>query len=241
MHNVFLIGLSGKMGSGKTTITNFLIKLFNEDSDFMVYRIGLGDCLKSQVAAKYGIALEDCYSQEGKEKIYRFDDIVYHVSHNLKGSQDYMPLEILIDPRWFFERNGIPGYHIKVREILQWYGTEVTRDRYPDYWIEALEQKCFDPSSFIKSVSTVYIVDDLRFKNELDFINKKNMNLSVRIEVYNDWIPGTHATHKSETDLDDCLDKFDLILKPNYGLESLQEQANKIFNTFLLKHINQIL
>ena len=94
---------------------------------------------------------------------------------------------------------------------LQWWGTEFRRAMYGDkYWIKqlnfAMEQEGL--GQFDKHL---YIVTDVRFKNEADYI--KNLGgLVVRIErpealTWRDWLPWniirkSRDNHASETDLD---------------------------------------
>ena len=59
-----LIGISGKMGTGKTTLAKMLL----ERLPGRLKRVAFADLLKQEVSEKYGIPLEWCYSEEGKSK-----------------------------------------------------------------------------------------------------------------------------------------------------------------------------
>jgi len=103
----------------------------------------------------------------------------------------------------------LPRFSMTVREILQWHGTDYRRKNNPDYWIEEME--CALKTKTTKNI----IIDDVRFKNEANFIKSRN-GLLIRINPYPEWKPGEFADHASETDLDDYTD-FDLILSPKFG------------------------
>lgn len=60
-----LVGISGKIGTGKTYIADLLVKAFHPRG----MRMSFADPVKREVAEAYNIPLEDCYSAEGKAKI----------------------------------------------------------------------------------------------------------------------------------------------------------------------------
>ncbi len=55
-----IIGISGKIGSGKTTLTEHLLVLLGEGWK----RIGFGDILKAEVAAEFNFPTEWCYTSK---------------------------------------------------------------------------------------------------------------------------------------------------------------------------------
>lgn len=72
---VVVIGVSGKMGSGKTTLCETLRDhciLYQPNT--AVHLRNFGDALKEQLAAHFGFPLEWCYSQEGKRKVIQSVD-----------------------------------------------------------------------------------------------------------------------------------------------------------------------
>lgn len=208
-----LIGINGKMGSGKSTVSKIITDKANEE-DYQAWQVNFGALLKNEVSKIYGISIQDCYTQEGKETLYDLLEIYDHIN-------DCKLLYRLINPQWHFVRDGHEGGLVKVREILQWYGTNLIRKENPDHWVDSLRRKC---APLFTQPKTVVIIDDLRFKNELQFINNRG-GVSVRIETYEEWQAGSNADHQSETDLDDCLDQFSIVLKPDFGLQALEEQV----------------
>ena len=66
LNNIVVIGLSGKIGAGKTTLANALVQHYGAER--CVLR-NFADALKEQVSSHYGFPLEWCYSQDGKERV----------------------------------------------------------------------------------------------------------------------------------------------------------------------------
>ena len=60
-----IIGISGKMGCGKTTFTNHLIELLGADWK----RMSFGDLLKRECSTRFDFPIEWCYSEEGKQRV----------------------------------------------------------------------------------------------------------------------------------------------------------------------------
>jgi hypothetical protein len=79
----------------------------------------------------------------------------------------------------------------RMRKLLQWWGTDFRRSQDPDYWVkEALN---------VMALSTRYVVSDVRFPNEVEFI-RKHGGVIWRIdrETTPNGIPG----HASESAVD---------------------------------------
>jgi hypothetical protein len=104
------------------------------------------------------------------------------------------------------------------RLFMQWWGTDIVRTRIDkDYWIKKVVNKI--------DVKKRFCIDDMRFKNEMDFIKKYN-GLTVRINPYHGFVYTNIHQHVSETDLDDAI--FDIELYPEKGLMFLQECSKSI-------------
>ena len=63
-----IIGISAKMGCGKTTLAR-MIKEKMEEIGFSAKIISVADELKKECSFKFQFPLEWCYSDEGKNKI----------------------------------------------------------------------------------------------------------------------------------------------------------------------------
>jgi hypothetical protein len=105
-------------------------------------------------------------------------------------------------------------YTKKDGPLLQLLGTEWGRNTiYKGIWVDCLHNKIADISRL--APETVFLVEDLRFKDEFMM---EDTSLKIRLECDREirkqrcsmW--RDNETHQSEIDLDDWLDKFDLVL-----------------------------
>lgn len=106
-----IIGISGKQGSGKSTLTELLLERLGPGWE----RASLGNALKHEVSDVFDIPLELMYTQEGKNTLV------------------IIPQCILDQYPAVFKRMTC-----LVREILQLWGTDVRRAEDPDYWTKQL-------------------------------------------------------------------------------------------------------
>lgn len=117
------------------------------------------------------------------------------------------------------------------RQLLQELGTNKVREKFPDYWSEAI-------GKFLAAVPDDFdcaFVPDARFENEIEVVKRYNPQAKViRMERYNE--DGTpyinpaltqeQLNHPSEISLDDYED-WDYIVE-NHNLEELKESADVI-------------
>ena len=68
----YIIGISGKIGTGKTTLAGHLQVLLAREL-FVVEHFSFGGALKREVSRVFGASLVDLYSQEGKAKSCTFE------------------------------------------------------------------------------------------------------------------------------------------------------------------------
>ena len=152
-----LIGLSGKAGSGKSTVADYLTK------EHGYHQFAFANALKDVVGLAFGFTREQLYGGGLKEKI---------------------------DPRW----------GVSPRWCLQWLGTDVFRDRWPDIWIRHLRQDILDFLAI--NGQRPIVVSDVRFQDEAQALKRMGAVL-IRIERPGAGARGLgEAYHASETDLD---------------------------------------
>jgi len=187
-----IIGLSAKMGCGKSTIAEMLLTMISG-----AVRISFGDVLKREASQIYGFPLELCYSDAGKKSTVVLDG----------------------------DKNPMGRDMATVREILQFHGTDYRRKQDPNYWIKQMDAAL---ARMLASNCPCVVVDDVRFKNEAEYLQSVQANL-FRIEAYPGWTPGPNAGHASETDLDDW-DAWNIVFRPGKGLEHLNAIARNIVN-----------
>ena len=132
-----------------------------------------------------------------------------------------MPDHIVV----YNKRVKIPGYPTPmIRQLLQWWGTEVRRANEPDYWVDRMAGGLIEAKRL-----QLYglIIDDVRFENEAEFIHEQGGTL-IRVNPYNGWeCDKATAEHESEVALD-SYEGFDLTITPEYG--TLDEHADMIIN-----------
>ena len=98
----------------------------------------------------------------------------------------------------------------KGRALLQWWGTEYVRARYPDFWVETVVRL----ARVIKDEVNYLVITDVRFPNEITAWNKNEFDVvTVRVERpgHENALTEEQRNHISETALDNW--PFDITLK----------------------------
>lgn len=115
------------------------------------------------------------------------------------------------------------------RPMLQWWGTEFRR-KYQgndNYWVEKLAKR-IEKS---EHKSAVYLVTDVRFPNEFEWVKSKGGKL-IKIER-----PGTSTdNHASETALDGYTG-WDMIVQNDGSKEQLLHKAKGIVNSLIIPNL----
>lgn len=182
-----IIAISGKIGCGKSTLAGMLMERLPGWE-----RVAFGDCLKEETSRIFGYPLEWNYTEEGKQKL------------------------VPIPGRMVFSGPST-ARAASVRELLQWWGTEICRRIDPDFWVKRMADR-------LDEVAAHVIVDDVRFPSEVKMLEQEGA-LLVRLDPYPGWMPGPHASHESETALDGY-QGWDMRLAPEHG--KLAEAADEI-------------
>ena len=178
-----IVGISGKINSGKSTFSKRLVELG-------FHKFSFADWMKQYCAGVYDVPIEWMYDQDKKEENHAYP--IWHLRKDLS----------------VFERMGYPAracnlliykletrantlYFYSLREMLQLVGTEYFRALDPDFHVKrTVERLDFDKD---------YVCDDLRFPNEVEALKKVGATLyRVNRPSHSDT-----GTHLSETALDD--------------------------------------
>jgi hypothetical protein len=176
-----IIGISGKLGVGKTTLAQYIIAMRKG------WQIAaFADLLKREAAEKFDFDVRLAYNPAGKATLIKLPT----------------------------------GESKTVRELLQWYGTDVVRAEDRDYWVRGMTRHLALAQDKIPGI----VIDDVRFPNEANCVLTQH-GLLVRIEPYPGYIPA--SAHSSETALDNYKG-FTLTLHPAFGEEHLRQTANEI-------------
>jgi hypothetical protein len=161
-----VIGITGKLGSGKDYIANNVIIPVIEKFNYRYLQYAFADQIKVNVMTKNGISYNDVYEEKTHES----------------------------------------------RMLLQTEGTEVGRTNDPNMWVNYLSH--WIHVHYKRGIS-VFIVSDVRFKNEHEFVKNSDVGLMLKVVAPNrnhqrllresDGDPVLYKkidNHRSECDLD---------------------------------------
>lgn len=140
-----IILLCGQAGSGKSTLARRLHDLIGAEI------VPMAQPLKEAVAAALGCAVMDLSLQDSKNKPTKF---IINVDRSLEEGS------LVLD-------RVLAGEGDTPRRIMQLYGTDVMRERDPDYWVRQWCDK-------VHSMDAEYVIaDDVRFLNEISFVKAR--------------------------------------------------------------------
>jgi len=211
MTNIKLIGISGKMGSGKDTVAQ-IIQILNVEPGFSNERVA--DLLTNFPFVLTGMT----YSKKNPWLIRKFAFKLKEIASILTGIPQYKFeyqsfKKTILGPEW----DSFKKEPMVVRDLLQKLGTEALRNNlHPDVWINAL----FNDPEFI---TQKWLITDVRFNNEAQAIKDRE---GILLRVESNLKTGSHV---SETELDDAT--FDFIIDNRGTLEQLVEQVRNFCNT----------
>ena len=249
-----LIGISGKMGSGKDTVgkilqylscsppsvdeINHMMKFITNDkyksnldiaSNYQIKKYA--DKLKDIVCLLLNCTREDLEDREFKEKElgeewWYYTDTLF--KGNLYGYNEYHDKL----------KDDLNYYIIKLtpRKLLQLLGTDCGREIiHPNIWVNALfaDYKSGYVEQGVGWVETEddypnWIITDVRFPNEAKAIKDRGgIVIRVnRLDVDKFTANFPQTLHPSETALDDY--EFDRVIDNNGSMEELIEKVNKL-------------
>ena len=195
-----LVGFSGKKNSGKDTLALYLKDRLEKERHFLISITGFGVPLKKAIHKFFEIPLELLFgSYEDKCE----------------------PTHLLWDDMSGY--HGLSG-HMSIREVLQYFGTDIMRRLHSDVWCNALYDEI---STVHKNSHLVFLVDE-RFPNEVVW-TKNHGGYVIRLTRTTD---GSDL-HESETALDNY-SGFDAIIDNNkLTLEDTKEMAYNIVSKIL--------
>ena len=169
----FIVGLSGKIGSGKDTVADLLVK-FMPEMNFQ--KKSFAHNLKRITSIVSGLPMDDMFTQEGKNK-----------KLDMYGG-------------------------MTVGNLQQVIGTNLFRNHFDDMvWVKSLFAP-YDPEK------DNWIVTDVRFRNEADYVRKLG-GILIRLEGDPNGVRARSTrdmTHPSETELDGY-EHFDILMRTELG------------------------
>lgn len=204
-----IIGISGKIGSGKDTAAELLQELYPE-ANFEIKKFA--GKLKQVASMLTGIAIE------------KFEDQEFKKTH--------------LGPEWssFIYigefKDQLVENRMTVRELLQKLGTEAMREGlhqnvwvnslFADYLAKTIATGTSEFDVTEKDVLPNWIITDVRFANEAIAVKKRG----ILIRIERDNLSFT-SNHSSETSLDNYSD-FDYVIKNNGSIEDLRAELSKL-------------
>tara|TARA_X000001036_G_C20501495_1_gene734056 strand:- start:119 stop:682 length:564 start_codon:yes stop_codon:yes gene_type:complete len=126
--------------------------------------------------------------------------------------------------RIFREESMPDWFYLSPRDMMQKIGMAFRDELHPDIWVKVMEKQ-------IKSIKQNIVIPDVRFKNELELINKYGFCVGIKRPGYNG------DEHRSEHALDDI--ELPIVFNNDSSQEMLYA---KVYNYFKekLKYENNI-
>lgn len=211
-----LIGISGKIKSGKNTVGKMLCDLIYDDCYKSVIVCSFADNLKKIVSAITGCKYEDLNNQEFKNK---------HIPDFTKITKNGIITHIIPSKNVLYHDIFRTYEEVTYREALQFFGNKFRSEFGKDFWIKMLKSELpeEDGSEYI------IIITDVRHKNEASFI-KSEGGILIRVNRKD----SETSNNISEIDLDDYLN-FDYIIENDDTLEELRSKVKLVYKSIKCK------
>lgn len=226
-----LIGISGKAGSGKDTLADWLV----ENKDFV--KVSLADVLKRACKEFFDFSDEQLWGPSEKRNKLDKRYVMFYADIKHMLNEDGLKE---------FPDGKVPQY-LTPRHALQQLGTEFGRACYPNVWIDytiriAEKLLCdenyrysqkrglfIDDISNYPCVAYGVVVADVRFANEVGAIKKAGGRV-IRVKRPNAGLEGEAAQHQSEAEMATMPDElFDVVVNNEGTLNDLYKKAEKLF------------
>jgi len=210
-----IIGISGRMGSGKNTVGDIIEKICLTNEGPLFEQKAFAGKLKQTASLLTGIPVEKFEDQEFKKTLLGSE----------WGTVKDIPLNA-ITPFADMEFNVM----MSVREFLQRLGTEAMRDGlHTNVWVNALFADYIPYSvtgSNYEENESKWIITDMRFPNEMEAVELRE-GITIRV-VRQDMhsLEAMIPAHASETALDGA--EFDYVIDNNGTLDELVEKVREI-------------
>ena len=212
-----LIGISGKIKSGKDTVGEMLYNL--GCIEYSIYKYSFADSLKKIVASIVDCDYNSLNNQEFKAS---------HIPNFIKITKDGIITHIVPNSKIFYKDIFRTYEVVTYREALQFFGDKFRSEYGQDFWIRMLK------SDLVSESTCLSIITDVRYKNEADFI-KSNKGILIRVDRSEVQTPKNISSHSSEMELDNY-PNFDYIIENNGTLEELKSKVQLVYKS--IKNLN---
>ena len=219
-----IVGISGKMGSGKDTIADIIQALTYEGGR---ENIGFAEDLMVMIINRKSKSDSEWEIKKYADKLKYITSILIGCSRIEIEDQEFKATPL--GEEWdYLDKDGVIQKRTP-REILQLIGTEGGRNLiHKDIWVNAMfsNYKSGSKANGEKGLPS-WIITDVRFFNELVSIKKRG-GITIRVNRIN---TGKELSlHSSETALDDA-EGFDYTIDNNGSLGDLISKTEKILQS----------
>lgn len=212
-----IIGISGKMGSGKNTVASIIQCLDSDFSQEEIKSIITGDSEHEKEKLKRASSLSFWVQKSFAKKVKQIASIITGIPELLFDSQEFKKTPI--GEMW----DTYPQEGVTARRFLQKLGTDAIRDAvHKDAWVNALMVD-YVPTKTKKFniYSSYWIITDVRFDNEFEAIKERG-GIIIRVNRES----SNNSNHESENELDNHT--FDYTIDNNKDIDYLIEEVKKI-------------
>lgn len=225
-NRILIVGISGKIGSGKSTLVETLKSEF--DWNVPVYERNFADALKEMLSTFCKEPLESFYSREGKKKVLQTTKQTVGRSMQLAGSafRNAFGGDVYVwaMKKWIYE-NVVP----KPEHLCDENKLFVERRSFEG------RSNCNDNKPNLRQPRAVLFIGDVRYCNELLFVKEDEDGFLVRTVGDPAQVAANdtrNSNHASETELDEAEEYFDVILDTNK--HNPLECAEQVFQKLVL-------
>lgn len=202
---MIIIGLTGKIGVGKTTITNMIVPILNANGYHSVAG-SFGDGLRFSMNHNLEIPFEILYDNKAKQKPIK----------ELPGFETFYPAIQGCSATAHITPDDV------LRKVYQDYA-QACRQKNPDVWVDMLKNRV----NFLENNGIVcMVIDDVRQQNELEYCNESTY--VFRIHEYDGYQNPAGSEHSVESGFPEKCEGILELYPRGYGAEYLQELAYKI-------------
>lgn len=207
---MLIVGLTGKIGVGKTTIADMIVSILNANGYHSV-RGSFGDGLRYSMNQNLEIPLDVLYDNSAKQKPIK----------ELPGFETFYPAIQGCSATAHITPDDL------LRKVYQDYA-QACRQQNPDVWVDMLKKRelLLDHTGV-----TCMVVDDVRQENELEYCNQ-SCNV-LRIHEYVGYNSPSGSEHYVESGFPEHHDRISEIYPYHYGVQHLNAAAIQISKLIL--------
>lgn len=242
-----IVGILGKAGSGKDTVSDILVKNHN------FCKIAFADPIKRFLMDTFDFSEEQLWgpSEKRSEPDQRYRRIPLETGSLSLPQIVSKEIQDFEDQRCF----GGDGPYLTPRFALQQVGTQGARTCYEDVWIDYALRKVklllsnkiyrYHPPKGVYSVlgdiemdgskhPSGVIISDCRFLNEVRKLKHSGNAKIIKVVRDGSGLKGDAAQHQSETEQDSIPDSyFDFIIDNNSSLKDLENNVEDIISKII--------